>query len=34
MWLGIKNDYRTLICLDGVTVVNKSDKMGEEEDDE
>jgi len=29
-WLGVRDDYRTLIGLKGVNVVNKSDEMDEE----
>jgi len=33
-WLGMKNDYRTLIGLEGVSVVNKSVDGDEVENDE
>jgi hypothetical protein len=33
-WLGIKYDYRTLVGLEGDTVVNISADIEEEDDDE
>jgi hypothetical protein len=33
-WLGIKNDYRTLIGFEGVSVVDKFEDLDEEEGDE
>lgn len=33
-WLGIKNDYRTLIGIEEVNVVDTSSGIDEEEDDE
>jgi hypothetical protein len=34
IWLGIRDDYRTLIKFEGVNVVNKSDELDEEDGDE
>ena len=33
-WLGIKNDYRTLVDLGSVNVVEKSEEDDEDEGDE
>jgi hypothetical protein len=33
-WLGIRDDYRTLIGFEGVNVVDKSSDNEEDEDDE